>query len=222
MDLIISASAAKAVAKSVTVKGAELTPAQRQEVITTLMKYVGKVPAFTFTKGKVKTQINVKAAKTTVVLELGSVVYSPKGKIEKIGLRAGTAQKYLVIGLVAETKYKLNALANTWFKAAPNFVKLPTAPKAKPAAVEPEVAKAPTKAKAKTTPVVEAPKAKAKAEPKAVTAEPAPRKNQAQKPAVKAAPKSHAQPHAHKQGKEIKVKVQPLKSQSGKKHKVAI
>lgn len=310
MDLIISTSTAKAVAKSVTTKGAELTQAQRQEVVATLMKYVGKVPAFTFTKGKTKTQVNAKYGKTNVVLELGSVVYSPKGKIEKIGLRLGTAQKYLVIGLVAETKLKLNALANMWFKGVAGFTKLPTAPKAKPATVDvaPTASTKPaisgpvfepgTKptvraladilnplsagkweikgskvyritslgvgrkaiatlaitdgklvisaeaADAKTVnlntkAVVSALNATAKAKaavavnplagklaapaktPKAVTKEPAARANHATKVTPKALPKDK-QPHAHKQGKEIKVKVTPLKSQSGKKHKVAI
>lgn len=246
MDLIISTSTAKAVAKSVTVKGAELAPAQRQEIVTTLMKYVGKVPAFTFTKGKTKTQVNAKYGKTNVALELGSVVYSPKGKIEKIGLRLGTTQKYLVIGLVAETKLKLNALANIWFKGVAGFTKLPTAPKAKPAvdtapakpagkkvdtaptrkprtpkAETAVVAKPDNKPRTKKEAPVVAPTAKAPRTPKAVTKEPAARANQATKVTPKAAPKDK-QPHAHKQGKEIKVKVTPLKSQSGKKHKVAI
>ena len=195
MELVISTSAARPVQKSTTVKGADLTSQQRVDVVALLTKYLPKNSAIAFTKGKTKTQINVKFGKVAKALELSALTLSPKGKIEKVMLRHGETQKSLVIGLVAETKFKLNGLINAWFKGTANFEKLPTAPKAKPVSDKVTTEKAP--------------KAKADPKPKTTKAEPAPVKHPAKKPVVKTKV-DHKVPNPHKAGKTVQPKVGKL------------
>lgn len=213
MELVISTSAARPVAKPETTKAEAITTTHRDELVALLNKHAGTKVGFTFSKGKSKTQIKVTSGKASRIVTINSIT-TLKGKVQKASLKVGESNKILPVTTITETRAKLTTLVNTVLKGVAGFEKIvakakpkPTAPKAETGTGKP--AKQDNKPRTDKEAPAKAPKAKAEPKGKTTKAEPAPIKHTAKKPVTKTKV-DHKVPNPHKAGKTTQPKVGKL------------